>query len=177
MLHFNLKEVKNDKIKRIGNENYEGIDIFDAFESMRKIILDELFFCEYYNKSNPSSYQQMIFNLPPILIIFLDRGKNDRDFNEEFDFTEVLNFNHSNYVINEGSYKKYFLCGLIKYIGENSSKGHYISFCRNSMNEDFVMYNDELVIENIYIDVAMECKISDNKNEKVTPYILFYHYF
>ena len=79
-------------------------------------------------------------------------------------------------LINEDSYQKFFLCGLIKYFGENSLSGHYISFCRNNFNEKFVMYNDTLVSENIEIEEAMKCNTSSNANEKVTPYILLYHF-
>ena len=83
-------------------------------------------------------------------------------------------------MIYEGSFKKYFLCGLISFFGESSSNVHYISFCRNSVNDRFVMYNDTIVSENIEIEEAMNYTISDkfdNDNEKVTPYILFYRYF
>ena len=99
------------------------------------------------------------------------------DLVENFDFPEVLNFIGTNYVIYEGSYKKYFLCGIIVHLGESSSSGHFICYCRRSMNEKFVMYNDTIVTENIEIEEAMKCTISNNTNEKRTPYILFYHYF
>jgi len=87
---------------------------------------------------------------------------NGQDFNEKFKFPEKLDFNKANLLINEGSYKKYFLCGLIKYFGENSLSGHYISFCRNNFNEKFVMYNDTLVSENIEIEEAMKYNTSSN---------------
>ena len=119
----------------------------------------------------------MIFSLPPVLIIVLNRGKNAQDFNEKFEFPEILNFIGTNYVTFEGSYKKYFLCGLISCIGGSTSNVHYISYSRNSMNDKFVMYNDTLVSENIDIEEAMKYIISDNDNEKLTPYILFYHHF
>ena len=46
MLNFKLKEAKDNKIKNIGNENYQGIDIFDAFENIKKLnTLDMI----YYN--------------------------------------------------------------------------------------------------------------------------------
>ena len=31
MLNFILKEIKDDKIRNLGNIYYDGIDIFDAF--------------------------------------------------------------------------------------------------------------------------------------------------
>ena len=176
MLNFNLKEVKYDKIKSIGNEYYEGIDIFDAFANMKKLTILDIIYCNNCKCMTYCSSKEFIYNLPPVLIIVLNRGKNEQDFNEKFNFPEVLDFNKTDYVINEGSYKKYFLCGLIKYFGENSLSGHYISFFRNNLNEKFVMYNDTLVSENFEIFDVMEYNISNNNNEKVTPYILFFHF-
>jgi ubiquitin C-terminal hydrolase len=180
MLVFILKKVKEYKIELIGNEYYTGINLYDAFENDRNLeILDgeNMIYCNNCKCLYSGTHQQMMFSLPPVLIIVLNRGRNNLDFNENFDFPEVLNFIGTNYVIYEGSYKKYFLCGIIVHLGESSSSGHFICYCRRSMNEKFVMYNDTIVTENIEIEEAMKCTISNNTNEKRTPYILFYHYF
>jgi len=180
MLNFILKEVKDYKINCIGNEYCIGIDIFDAFEYLRKMKnLDgeNMIYCNNCKCMTSGSRQEMIYSLPPVLIIVLNRGKNAQDFNEQFDFPEVLNFIETNFVIFEGSYKKYYLCGLISCIGGSSSNVHYICFCRNSIDSKFIMYNDTIVSENIEIEEAMKCTISDNDNEKVIPYILFYRHF
>ena len=179
MLVFILKKVKEYKIKSIGNGYYTGINLYDAFENDRNLeILDgeNMIYCNNCKCLYSGTHQQMIFSLPPVLIIVLNRGRNNLDFNENFDFPEALNFIGTNYVIYEGSYKKYFLCGIIVHLGESSSSGHFICYCRRSMNEKFVMYNDTIVTENIEIEEAMKCTISNNDNEKRTPYILFYHY-
>ena len=180
LMVFILKKVKDDKMQSFGNENYAGIDIFDAFKSDRKVenlVGENMIFCNDCKCLTPGSHLQMIYSLPPVLIIVLNRGRNNQDFKEEFTFPEVLNFNENNYVIYDGSYKKYFLCGIIVHLGESSSSGHFICFCRNAINDKFVMYNDAIVSDNIEIEEAMKCNISDNNNEKRTPYILFYHYF
>ena len=180
MLVFILKKVKEEKMKSIGNQYYNGINLYDAFDNDRKIeILDgeNMIYCNHCKCLCSGSHQQMIFSLPPVLIIVLNRGRNNLDFNEKFEFQEVLNFIGNNYVIYEGSYKKYFLCGIIVHLGESSSSGHFICFCRKKLDDKFVMYNDTIVNENIEIDDAMNCTISENNNEKRTPYILFYHYF
>jgi ubiquitin C-terminal hydrolase len=94
MLVFILKKVKEDKIKSIGNEYYTGIDLYDAFENDRKLeILDgeNMIYCNKCKCLCAGSHQQMIFSLPPVLIIVLNRGRNNLDFNEKFDFPEVLN--------------------------------------------------------------------------------------
>jgi len=180
LIAFILKKVKGDKMQFIGNEYYKGIDIYDCFDSERKLENldgDNMIFCNDCKCLRPGSHQQLIYSLPPVLIIVLNRGRNNQDFNEEFNFDEVLKFDQGNYIICEKAYKRYFLCGVIVHLGESSSSGHFICYCRNKINEKFVMYNDAIVSENIEIQEAMKCVISDNDNEKRTPYILFYHYF
>jgi ubiquitin C-terminal hydrolase len=179
MLTFILKNIKEYKLKGIGIGDYNGIDIFDAFENDRKIETlegENMIYCNYCQGSYPGSTQQQIFSLPPVLIIVLNRGKNNQDFNDKFNFPEVLDLN--NFVItNDNKYKRFFLCGIITHLGESSSSGHFICYCRNDLNDPFVCYNDTQVVDGIEIDEGMKCNISENSYEKRTPYILFYHYF
>ena len=179
MLSFILKKVKEEKLRGIGANNYNGINIFDAFENDRKIenlTGENMIFCNTCQNTYPGSTQQSIYQLPPVLIIVLNRGKNNQDFNEEFYFREVLDFNEGNFVETDKN-KRFFLCGLITHLGESSSSGHFICYCRNDLNDPFVCYNDTQVAEGIEIDIAMRCNLSENSYEKKTPYILFYHYF
>ncbi len=182
MLTFILKKIKDDKISNIGQSYYDGINTVDAFETDRKveILKDEnMIFCNSCQGSHTGSTQQSIYSLPPVLIIVLNRGKNNQDFNDEFNFPEVLDFNDgNNFVIsNHNNYKRFFLCGIITHLGESSSSGHFICYCRNDLNDPFVCYNDTQVAEGIEIDAGMSCNLSENSYEKKTPYILFYHYF
>jgi ubiquitin C-terminal hydrolase len=182
MLTFILKKIKDDKLSSLGQQYYKGINFNDAFYTDKKeeILKDEnMIFCNSCQGTHTGSTQQSIFSLPPILIIVLNRGKNNQDFNEEFNFPEVLDFNDgNNFVIsNYNNYKRFFLCGIITHLGESSSSGHFICYCRNDLNDPFVCYNDTQVAEGIEIDIAMRCNLSENSYEKKTPYILFYHYF
>jgi ubiquitin carboxyl-terminal hydrolase 8 len=102
MTVFNLKNVKEDKINSIGLENYNGINIFDCFENFRKVeilIGDKKIYCNICQSWNTGTFQKNIFNSPPVLIIVLNRGKNNQDFKEDFSFPEVINFKKNNYVI------------------------------------------------------------------------------
>ena len=180
MTEFNLKDVKQDKINCIGLENYNGINLLDCFEIDRKeeiLIGDKKIYCNICQSWNSGKFQKNIFNLSQVLIIVLNRGINNQDFNEEFTFPEVIDFRKNNYVINAKSYKKYFLCSIITCFRENSSNVHYVCYCRNKLNEKFVCYDDINVSKNIEIDDAMNFKFFGNYNDKRTPYILFYHYF
>ena len=117
MLNFELKKVKEDKMKEIGNEDYDGINLFDAFESDRKeerLEGENMIYCNRCKGMRNGTHKQEIYSLSSVLIIVLNRGKNNKDFNEEFNFPEVINFrNYPNYIIDKVSYKRFQMdmCG------------------------------------------------------------------
>ena len=179
LLNFVLKKVKEDKLKEIGKKYYYGIDLFDCFDSDKKEEIlngENMIYCNKCKGLKDGKHQQIIFGLPSVLIIILNRGKNNQDFDEEFKFYETLDFTGTNYIINDNSYKKFYLCGLITHLGESGIGGHFIAYCRNNINDKFLCYNDASVCE-VNIEDAMKAKISDNEYEKKTPYILFYHFY
>ena len=159
---------------------YNYIDLYDAFYCEQKeenLEGENMIYCNNCKELRKGIKQQNIYRLPKYLIIILNRGKNDQDFNEEFKFPEILDFTGKNIVINNQSYKKYYLCGIITICGGNKFNGHYICYCRCDPNsKDFVFYNDSLVPK-VRIENAMKEKISKNEYKKITPYILFYHHF
>ena len=176
---FQLKKIKDDKMAKMGNyyDNNIKLDLFDAFYNQQEeefLYGENMIYCNNCNGLRDGFHQQSIYQLPYVLIIILNRGKNNEDFNEEFDFPEILDFNNHGVIINHNSYKKYYLCGIITHLGESGSGGHFIAYCRNNVNDNFLCYNDDKVTE-VSIKNAMSSKISDNVLEKKTPYILFYH--
>ena len=122
MLNFELKKVKEDKMKLIGKDFYNGINLFDAFESDRKeerLEGENMIYCNRCKGMRNGTHKQEIYSLPSVLIIVLNRGKNNQDFNEEFNFPEVINFmNYPNYIINKDSFKRFYLSGLITLLGK-----------------------------------------------------------
>jgi ubiquitin C-terminal hydrolase len=176
---FQLKKLKQDKMKFEGNNNnFIKLNLFDAFKytNMEEILDGEnMIYCNNCRQLAPGFHKQDFYTLPPILIIILNRGKNNQDFNEEFRFDEILDFTDKNIVQNIESYKKYYLCGIITHLGESGSSGHFIAYCRNNQSENFVCYNDDSVCT-VNTQDAMSAKISYEAMEKKTPYILLYHY-
>ena len=173
---FQLKKLKYDKIKNEGNSSIK-LNLFDAFiYSSNEEILDgdNMIYCNKCHQLTIGKIRQNFYRLPNILIIVLNRGKNNSDFNEEFDFPEFLDFNNSNIVIDQQSKKKFYLMSVIKHLGESGSSGHFIAYVRKNMNT-FLCYNDSFVNE-VSVGDAMRYKISNKEEEKITPYILFYHY-
>ena len=178
LLIFPLKKVKDYKIKKYGYSSNLDLNLYDAFyceQEDEKLDGENMIYCNYCRKLSPGNHKQQIFGMPNILIIILNRGKNNADFNEEFRFEETLDFTNKNLIVNENSTKKFFLCGIITHLGESGSGGHFIAYCRKSFNDNFLCYNDSAVTPVGVLD-AMSAKISQRDIEKKTPYILLYHY-
>ena len=181
IINFILKKVKEEKRKSLGEylpADYV-INIIDAFYSenqLEKLEGENMIYCNNCKALKNGSMKNDIYELPPILIVVLNRGKNNQDFREEFDLQEILNLkNEPNIICNPNTHTKYYLCGVITHLGESGSSGHFISYFRTSMNQKFHCYNDTSVVE-VSVEDAMKTKISNNADEDVIPYILFYHY-
>ena len=187
ILNFILKKVREDKNQQLGGylpDDY-AINLFDAFESENKredLTGENMIYCNTCKALKNGWVQQNIYQLPKIMIIILNRGKNNKDFRKNFKIDEILNFNNPNFpnniicnVNNQKIYTQYFLCGIIKHLGESGANGHFISYYRNHSNQKFYCYNDASVSE-VSIEDATKTVISDREENDVIPYILFYHY-
>ena len=178
LIIFPLKKVKEYKISKLGKYNDLELNLYDAFEcesQKEKLEGDNMIYCNTCRKLQPGINKNDIYGMPKILIIILNRGRNNNDFNEEFKFDEYLDFTDKKICINENSYKKYYLSGIITHFGESGSSGHFIAYCRNNSNDKFICYNDAIFNE-VSVADAMSAKISKDISEKKTPYILFYHF-
>jgi len=181
ILSFILKKVKEEKQKDLGGylPNDYIINLLDAFDSENKLehlVGENMIYCNNCKALKNGSIKQDIYQLPRVMIIVLNRGKNNQDFREEFDIKEILTFQSPNTIIcNPKTYHQYYLCGVITHLGESSSNGHFISYFRTSMNQRFYCYNDAAVAE-VSVEDAIKTKISYNADDDIIPYILFYHY-
>ena len=184
ILNFVLKKVYEVKQHTLGGffpENHP-ITLYDAFEAENKqedLVGENMIFCNTCQALKSGWNKQELHTLPQILFIVLNRGKNNQDFRGKFTFDEIIEFNHNNLtfnLINPNSYKRYFLCGIVTHLGSSDSNGHFISYFRNDINQQFYCYNDASVAK-VSIKSAMKSKISDIVEEDIVPYILFYHQY
>jgi len=174
---FQLKKLKEDKL--LYYQNNTKLNLIEAFmlqQMPESLINENMIYCNNCKGLTNGVHQQFIYQLPKVLIIILNRGKNNEDFNEEFDFPVILDLKNHNVIAGQNSPDLFYLCGIITHLGESSSGGHFIAYCRNNQNSNFTFYNDSIVSE-ASVESAISSKISDNVNEKKTPYILFYHCF
>ena len=136
---------------------------------------ENMLYCNNCHKLITGKYKQDYYVLPKILIIVLNRGKNNSDFNEEFEIPEYVDFTGTNIVVNSNSFMKYYLTSVVKHLGDNGQNGHFITYVRKGKSNYFLSYNDTKASEANLQDALMS-KISNKEKEKITPYILFYHY-
>ncbi len=175
LLIFQLKKVKEEIKKQLGY--YKQLNLYDAFEVDQieeSLNGENMIYCNFCKGLRNGKHQQKIFGLPNVMIIILNRGKNNQDFNEYFEIPDKLDFTNKNLIIDPRSYQRYYLCGVITHFGESGSAGHFIAYCRNSPDSGFTCYNDSIVSE-VTVKDALTTIISNNEWEKKTPYILLYH--
>ena len=163
------------KLQKYNNNYNIRLNLNDALESLaqnEKLIGENMIYCNDCKQLSEAFHQQKIFRTPKILIIVLNRGKGNLDYQGELDFESELDL--TNLVTDPNWPKKYFLIGVISHIGESGSSGHFIAFCRNEPRSFFYCYNDASVFQLTKNDDAYGKNQSNDIYSKKTPYILFY---
>ena len=162
---FPLEKVKNFT-KNKNNNNNNKVTIYDCFEQYQE---PETFTGENRNYCNickqlfNSIYITKIYSSPNVLVLILNRGKNNM-YNVKLDFYETIDI--TNYVAVKEQKLIYELQGVITHYGESGPNAHFLAFCKSPVDKKWYRYNDAVVspIKNLKNDVI------DFGN----PYILFY---
>ena len=175
LLYFPLKEAKRVAVlnKKKEDKNFDEekyiLNLEDCFahnEQIEHFSGDNKMYCNECKDLYDADYQSMLYTTPTVMSIVLNRGKNNLDFQEEFDFG--LDLDIKKYIHNEGfKHGKYYLIGMVVHSGDSSMSGHFIAYCRMDKNSKWFCYNDAWV---------SECDNIEEKLKKNSPYILFYHY-
>ncbi len=164
ILIFPLEEVRIFK----GYQNTNNVHIIDCFDHYQKV---EYFYppsslwCNYCKREQPGMIQSVFVDLPNVLILNLNRGKG-LQFNINILFDETLSLRTSpcgNFMEYSKSYN-YDLIGVITHYGGSNQSGHFISYCKNRINGKWYKFNDSLVSESNFGQVARDG----------IPYVLFY---
>jgi hypothetical protein len=151
------------------NYNTNKVTIYDCFNFNQKDELmcgDNQIFCNKCRQNSDSIYGNKIFTLPNILIMILNRGK-DNMYKVNIDFPMEIDL--SNYVlsnINKTEKYIYSIYGVITHMGDSGEAGHFIAACKSPIDGKWYRYNDAFVTP-----------INDFNNDVTnfnTPYILFY---
>ena len=172
-LIFPLEEVK--KMKNISMQNNfsinmpqnNSVSIYDCFYYNQKTELfsgDNKNFCNICKQLFDSLYTSQIFSSPKILVLILNRGK-DNIYDVKIDFTETIDI--TQFVLAKDKPQMiYNLYGVITHIGQSGPNAHFVASCKSPIDNKWYRYNDALVneIKNIQKEVI----------DFGTPYILFY---
>ena len=175
LLYFPLKEAKRVTVlkKKEEDENFDEknyvLTLEDCFEHNEHVDYftgDNQMYCNDCEKDVDAVSQTVLCTTPTVLSIVLNRGKANKDFEEDFKFGIELDI--KKYIHNTAfKHGKYYLIGMVVHSGGHGMDGHFIAYCRMDKNSKWFRYNDAFVdpVDNI------EEKFKENK-----PYILFYHY-
>ena len=148
------------------NFNNNIVDIYDCFNYEQRItsmIGDNAMYCNYCKKTWSNSMRTFLTTGPEILIIILNRGKGI-EFKIKINFYLELNLN--NYIELQNTGTQYELFGVITHIGESSMSGHFIAYCKDLWNNQWLKFNDAIVSQ-----------VKDFRSEVIDfamPYLLFY---
>ena len=141
-------------------EKGKKVDLLDCFKLDEKpnlFVGNNQIYCGKCNTSRDGKSINKICISPKIMIIFLDRGLNNR-FMCDVDFPEELDIN--NFLETKGN--KYKLIGVIEHLGQSGETGHFIANCKH-FNGEWYIFSDS--------------SIYPTKNEYKqygVPYLLFY---
>ena len=147
------------------NEGEKVINLYQCLEQYRKptfFVGDNQLYCNVCKRQTDNINSNVLYSLPPYLIIILNRGKG-KSFDCVVDFPEFLDL--QNYVMCPQSIHKYQLNGVICHLGSSGMSGHFIAYCRQRIKNKWYCFNDA----NITL-----CKDQNKDYKKGSPYILFY---
>ena len=141
--------------------NIDSVDINDCFEYNKKMKQLHIY-CNRCKGIFPALYCTQLYTIPEILIIVLNREKENY-LNVKLDFYEDLNL--QNFVEVKEVKFKYNLIGVVSFIGE-SIDGKFIAFCKSPIDNQWYKYNDDIVSKVV--------NFNDEIIKNSLPYILFY---
>ena len=168
---FPLLDVKNYIIYNnyqnpfFNNQNYV-LNLIDCFKYYQKIDFftgENQIFCNKCQAMQNANYCTLLYSVPTILCIVLNRGKNNMDFQENINFGTQLDL--SNFVQDKSDIALYYLIGVVVHVGDSSMNGHFFAYCRAHFKSPWYKYNDSIVSQSNENDIY----------SVGTPYILFYH--
>ena len=164
---FPLEEVKNMKNRNnfmMSNNNI--VDINDCFYYNQKTDYftgENKNYCNICRQLFDSEYTSKIYSGPNVLILILNRGKNNI-YNVKINFKEEIDI--SQFVQMKDSTQVYELYGVITHLGESGPNAHFVASCKSPIDNNWYRYNDAMV--NPIFNFMKEI------HEFGKPYILFY---
>ena len=159
---FNM--ANNNAINIIHNDRVSISDCFFYNQKTDKFTGENQNYCNICKKLSDSDYTSRIYVAPNVLILILNRGKNNM-YDVKIDFTHIIEI--TNFVLLKDKPRiLYSLYGVITHIGKSGPYAHFVASCKSPVDGNWYRFNDGLVSP-IY-DFKKE--VHDFAN----PYVLFY---
>ena len=163
-----VKKYKNDLMKRNGvniiqNNSVTLEECFYYNQKTDYFTGDNRNYCNICKQTYDSHYTSKIYSSPNVLVLILNRGKNNI-FNVKLNFNEIIDITEFSTV--KGGKLIYNLYGVITHYGESGPSAHFLAFCKSPIDNRWYRYNDAIVTE-----------VKDLKKDVIdfgNPYILFY---
>jgi ubiquitin carboxyl-terminal hydrolase 8 len=141
---------------KLNKTEYDINDCFDNFIEIERLTSDNKLTCELCGIKNKFYTETKLWKTPDILVIQLKRFINNNIVSEKINekVSYPLELNIENYFDNFSNYKNnsiYKLKGVNIHLslGKNINFGHYVSFVKNKINNNWYIYNDENPIREI----------------------------
>ena len=168
-LYFNLNDIIEYKQNKYHKDNVEINlnDCFDYYQRSETLRGDKGLYCPSCLEQTESTSIKNIYSTKNVLILILDR-KTGNNFNEcKFDLKETANLRDYVQYKKEGekTREKFFLGGVVNYIGDNYGNETYSAFIKMGKNNEWYCYDDENVYPTSFQDIT----------NNGYPIILFYH--
>ena len=161
---FPLEEINYNINCYIPNPENNIISINDCFIFYQKTKVLNQYFCKNCNQVNDSLYTTNIYSSPNILIVILDRGK-DNVYNVKLEFTERIDV--TQFILRKDKpIIEYDLYGVITLITKINGVAHFVASCKTPVDNKWYIFDDAVVrpINNIKGGII----------DYGTPYILFF---
>ena len=138
-------------------------DCFHYYQKIDYFTGPNQIFCNRCQCLQNANYCTILYNVPTILCIVLNRGKDNKDFKENIIFGTKLDL--TEFVQDKNSLALYYLIGVVVHVGDSSMSGHFFAYSRSHFTSSWYKYNDSIVT-----------MVNENEIYSIgTPYILFYH--
>ena len=162
ILMFNLEDVRKNRNQNNKNKMVTMFECFNYLQQGSYFTGENKNYCYNCTQLTESVYTSKIFICPNILIIILDRGKENYDIKLDFD----LKMDISDFVLFKSGRQIYNLYGVVTNINGSGPFTYFIASCKSPVDNKWYRYNDDSVTP-----------ISDLKKDLIDyekPYILFY---
>ena len=153
-----FNEKKKNKTKKLNDFRIHIFDCFKLEEEPKLFNGQNQLYCEKCQKVNDSRSLNKIVFAPKMLILFLDRGQNNK-FKCEVDFKEEMDIND---YLERKIKKKYELIGVIEHLGDSGPTGHFIANCKHFDGKWYIFSDRDII-----------CTGKTYEKNGI-PYLLFY---